>query len=712
VETVILPSVPAHSRRIVRSLLVVILISFGGFRAASPRAQPVSWDPSRGMLLEGTVVTMNAARDVLPHGRVLVRGGRIAAVWDGPIPPEGVDLDGVARPPIGAHALIYPGLINLHDHPLNDALPLWEAPSSHVQAALGRPLGTEPYANRYQWSMDSPPELLRLVSAPRTVLTEPLALNLAAEVVKYGEVRMILGGTTATQGASPNPAYDTLLARNVDNRNFGRDRIDNYVPALASLTGTALTGVVNRMKSGELDAWIVHLAEGVQDGDRRPGDPASSRAEFADLKSKALLTDATVIVHGVGLEGSDFAEMAAARPARGDATGDGRGAKLVWSPLSNLLLYGKTAAVYDALAAGVLVTLGTDWSPSGSPNLLTELKVADRALRDDRLLGSRRSLVPMLSTDGRTGDERRNAELALDRLIVEMVTINAARAVRWDDQVGSIDAGKVADLLVISDPHLPATPNIPSSPYRSLIDATEANVSLVIVDGEPVAGDISGMQLLKPGDFEIVRSDAGCFEKAIDVTAPNVPKGTETLAQMSFMIARGLRAMGGDHPPDGGGPSPLTNTWSYLRLHSLAGAGLSDAQFLFGVLIPIFGTVDGKLNLEGMSVAPLFMADDDWRFATIGANVDPTTELLADPTPPYAPYRANFNQVTALGNPLAPAEFERRWYLERGSVPCFLNLGFPNRNVRPGMFGRMTTVQSVGQAGPRTVQLSLRYRSD
>ena len=50
----------------------------------------------------------------------------------------------------------------------------------------------------------------------------------------------------------------------------------------------------------------------------------------------------------------------------------GRGAKLVWSPLSNLLLYGKTTAVYDALAAGVLVSLGTDWTPSGSANLLAE----------------------------------------------------------------------------------------------------------------------------------------------------------------------------------------------------------------------------------------------------------------------------------------------------------------------------------------------------
>ena len=629
---------------------------------AEPRAQSAPPEPSQGILLEGTVVTMNDAGDVLRQGRVLVRDGRIAAVWDGPIPPAGIDLGSVIRPALDPNALIYPGLINLHGHPLNDALPLWQPPSAHVQAAVGRSTGTEPYANRYQWSVDSPPEFRRLVPTARTVLTDPLGLNLAAEVVKYGEARMILGGTTATQGAPVNAAYDTLLARNVDSQNFGRDRIDNFVPAIASLTGTVLSDIVSRMQTGLLDAWIVHLAEGVRDADRRPGDVVSSRTEFADLKAKGLLTDSTVIVHGVGLEPLDFAEMAAALPARTDGIGDGRGAKLVWSPLSNLLLYGQTALVYEALAAGVLVTLGTDWSPSGSPNLLTELKVADRALRDERLLGGRRWLVPALSTDGRAEAGRREAELALDRLLVEMVTINAARAIRWDDRVGSIAAGKVADLLVISPPLQPAIPGVPPSPYRSLIDATEANVSLVFVGGEPVAGDVAAIRSLKPADFEIVSSGSGCFQKAIDVTTPGVPGGTQTLAQISTLITDGLLAMGGDQPPPGGGPSPLTNTWSYLRLNSLAGAGLNDAQFLFGVLVPTFGLVNGKLNIEAMSPPPLFMADDDWRLATLGAKLDASTGLVADDTPPYSRYPANFNQVTVFGNPFAPSDFELRWY--------------------------------------------------
>ena len=53
------------------------------------------------------------------------------------------------------------------------------------------------------------------------------------------------------------------------------------------------------------------------------------------------------------------------------------GGSVVWSPFSNLWLYRGTTDVLAARAAGVRICLGADWSPSGSKNLLGELKVAD-----------------------------------------------------------------------------------------------------------------------------------------------------------------------------------------------------------------------------------------------------------------------------------------------------------------------------------------------
>jgi 5-methylthioadenosine/S-adenosylhomocysteine deaminase len=656
--------------RIRRQFIAVCLLTVLLPTPSAPplRAVAAPPEPHPLVLLEGTIVTMNASRDVIQNGRVLVRDGRIAAVWQGAIPPDGVDLTGAVRVRLGPRAHIYPGLINLHDHPFYDVLPLWQPPSSHWQPALGRPLGTEPYANRYQWNaagVTQPEEAGRLISNPSTILTSNIGLDRSIDVIKFGKARMILGGTTTTQNTGSHAAYDTLLARSVENVNFGRQRIFSRVGSIASLSAADEASLRDGMTAGVVDAWLVHLAEGVRDGDRRPGDTTSSRAEFAELTGRDLLTDATVIVHGIGLEPDDFHEMAHARAAS-DGAGDGRGAKLVWSPLSNLLLYGKTTAVYDALAAGVLVSLGTDWGPSGSPNLLTELKVADRALRDTSVLGDRRHIVSEL-TEGHGLKDRGRAERALDRLLVEMVTINPAQAVRWDDQVGSIEPGKVADLLVIDGAPTPTgNDGTPESPYRRLIDATERDVALVMVGGIAQAGDIAVMSDLKPGDFEVIGSAAGCFHKAIDVTAPSLPQGSQTLAQLSVLLADSLRALGGDQPPPGGGPaSPYTNTWSYLKGHIPGASVLPDLTFNLGLVFYFGLTADGMVNLEAMTPPPLFTVDDRWWFATLEAERDPVTGLTAVPAPPYAAYASNANHVTALANPLATSQFRDRWYGQR-----------------------------------------------
>jgi len=191
--------------------------------------------------------------------------------------------------------------------------------------------------------------------------------------------------------------------------------------------------------------------------------------------------------------------------------------------------------------------------------------------------------------------------------------------------------------------------------YRALIDATERDVSLVLVGGEPLAGDIEFMSVLKPGDFEIVTSTVGGFAKAVDVTstAP-VPEAGETLEELTAELSLGLAALGGDNPPPGGGPGPPTNTYSYLKAHVSGGvaAGLPDSVFR-GLLAANVGVLPGgSLNLERVQLIPLLQADDDFLSYLLHGEVDPTTGLLADPTPPYALYPANLNHVGLLGNPL------------------------------------------------------------
>jgi hypothetical protein len=309
----------------------------------------------------------------------------------------------------------------------------------------------------------------------------------------------------------------------------------------------------------------------------------------------------------------------------------------------------------------VVVSLGTDWSPSGSRTLLDELKIADIALRDPRLLGADRDLMPNLSITGKEGDAREEAEIALDKLLVEMVTTNPAKTLRWTQEVGSIEPGKFADLILITKRNHPSAEDLPNSPYRNLIDATEENVRLVLVNGEPLSGDIALMAALKPGDYEVVTSNGGCFQKAIDVTKPAVPQGTETFTDIQNSLRDALNAMGGDNPPPEGGPADDSNTYSYLKAHIPGASGLTDAQFR-QLLTFYFGLApNGRLNMEGIQLSPVLVEDDDFYFHLLGGEVF-ANGLIADTTPPFGLYLANFNHIQLLGNPFTANGYRDRIY--------------------------------------------------
>src|SRR5262249_51397508 len=128
-----------------------------------------------------------------------------------------------------------------------------------------------------------------------------------------------------------------------------------------------------------------------------------------------------------------------------------RGGTLVWSPQSNLWLYGQTTDVAAARQSGLRICLGPDWSISGSKNLLGELKVAD--LRNRRHLNG----------------------LFTDQEICAMVTANPADALGLEDRIGRIRPGLRADLVVMSQKR--------TNPYRNLIEGTESDVMLVVADG-------------------------------------------------------------------------------------------------------------------------------------------------------------------------------------------------------------------------------------
>ena len=108
----------------------------------------------------------------------------------------------------------------------------------------------------------------------------------------------------------------------------------------------------------EKKCYLLHLAEGV---------PEKANKHFKALQispSEWAIDDFLAGIHAVGLLTDDF-----------NILGSHHGS-MVWSPMSNFLLYGKTADITSAKQHNLLIGLGADWSASGSKNLLCELKVA------------------------------------------------------------------------------------------------------------------------------------------------------------------------------------------------------------------------------------------------------------------------------------------------------------------------------------------------
>src|SRR5262249_26807082 len=109
----------------------------------------------------------------------------------------------------------------------------------------------------------------------------------------------------------------------------------------------------NELKTSR--CFLLHLSEGID---------APAREHFLALRNAQnqwAIEPSLAGIHCTALNPDDFAIMAEHK------------ASMVWSPLSNLLLYGKTADVVAARRAGLTIALGPDWSPSGSKSLLGEL---------------------------------------------------------------------------------------------------------------------------------------------------------------------------------------------------------------------------------------------------------------------------------------------------------------------------------------------------
>lgn len=392
-----------------------------------------------GLVLRGDIV---APEGLLKNGHILVGGaGKIVCTGCDCSQEAGfVDATVVACPT----GVIAPGLINAHEH---------------VTFGEGRPIptGSTRYDHRHEW---------RRGANGAVSLDTPRRSN-GVEPVLYAELRHLLGGATSVAGSGGAPGF----LRNLDRTGELQEGLNQAAAVYSTFplddAGGALReegcsyGTIDSPTNGNIAAalaYLPHVAEGV---DR------AARNEFlclsgADGGGEDVLLSKTAFIHGVGMNAEDYAEAA------------DEGASLIWSPRTNISLYGMTAPIPLARALGVNIALGTDWPSSGSQNMLRELRCAAEL------------------------DDRNNGDRLTDRQIVDLATINAAAALKSDCRLGRLAPGAEADIAIFDASVAPA--------YRAIIEGEPQTVALVLRSGQPLYGDEATIAALR---------DSGC--EALDV---------------------------------------------------------------------------------------------------------------------------------------------------------------------------------------------------
>lgn len=376
-------------------------------------------DPLSGprYALEGKIVTMDENNRVLDRGVVYIDAGQIIAVKPSTAPcPPGFENSLL----IHTRGTIFPGLIELHNHLSYNVLPLWDVPQK--------------YKNRSQWG--GKPIYRKLISGPMQVLGR--TPGYVEAIVRYVECKCLLGGVTTSQGIKlySNQGIQKFYRGIV--RNVEQTDEDDLPEADTKISDVEATNVDKFLKCLQRSSCLLlHLSEGVDQ---------NARKHFKALElenGRWAITNSLAGIHCVGLKADDFRIMKE------------NGGSVIWSPLSNYLLYGKTANIQAAKLHNLLIGIGSDWSPSGSRNLFGELKVA--RLVSEELGG-----------------------LFTDYEIMAMATTNAAKILKWDKVLGSIEAEKRADLLVIS--------GRTGDPYKRFFKGRESSISLVVINGIPRYG--------------------------------------------------------------------------------------------------------------------------------------------------------------------------------------------------------------------------------
>lgn len=444
-----------------RQLLAVSLAVAGSHvRYANAACQVTVAGNYTDLILKGTIL---GAEGVLPNGRLLVSGGKISYVGSQcNFAAEDEIRDATVIECVGS--VISPGFINTHEHIAYSTVTPLEDIGERVN-------------HRHDWRRGLRGNTLR-----------PAPVNgSATDAIAWGELRHVFSGTTSIVGGDMVPG----LTRNLDFVAGLENGI--YTPGpVATWDIFPLNDAAGILRNGDCDygpnattaeeaaklyRYMAHLGEGVDEEAENEFRCVSDAGfdttpmEGGGGLSTDMIAPNLALIHALGLTNQDFDLVAE------------RGASIVWSPRSNVFLYGKTLNVTYLLETGITVALGTDWLPSGSATMGREAICGYEVMQESY---------------GETLDTK---------TLWEMMTINAAKVAGFESVLGSLETGKAADIVIFDGE------TADGDVYAQAVFAKGEDVELVVRGGKVLLASQSISEAVSGSS-----SSSGCETVAVGST--------------------------------------------------------------------------------------------------------------------------------------------------------------------------------------------------
>lgn len=433
---------------------------------AEIRAQPVDL-----LVTGGIVVTMNADREVFENGEVAVRDGRIVAVG----PARSADLPGLEAVEVidASGRIVLPGLVNAHTHVpmvlfrgMADDLTLEDWLNNHIFPAESANVSREFVAAGTRLA------LAEMIRGGTTTFSDMYYFEDAiAEETSRAGMRGVLGQTVLD---FPAPDMKTWPAALENAERFVRDWRDDplIVPAIAPHASyTVSTEHLSEVKAlaESLDVPILmHVAESPGEVDYTIEHYDTTPVSYLD--EIGLLSERLIGAHVVQVDDREIQLLKE------------YGVGIGHCPQSNMKIAVGVAPVPKMISSGLRVGLGTDGAASN--NDLNMWEEMDTAAKLHKVIAEDPTVVSA-------------------REALAMGTIGGARALHLENEIGSLEAGKLADLIIVDAGSMHMVPMY--DVYSHLVYAAKASDVTHTV--------VAGRVLMRDGELETL-DEAAILEEA------------------------------------------------------------------------------------------------------------------------------------------------------------------------------------------------------